>query len=1573
MSSARACATLPHKLVVHPENAFRHRNYKVYCLFYLPGDDPQYNAMADSYQIQDLPRPAKQGLYDPQFEHDACGVGLVANIKGIKSHTIVSQGLEALINLGHRGASGADPDTGDGAGILVQMPHEFFAKECADLQIALPDRGEYGVGMVFLPTDADRRAACQEAIERVVQQEGQAFLGWRDVPVSPSTIGTLAARVSPVIRQFFVGRAGDNGDRIPLELRLYIIRKQIEKAVASSDTANSDDFYICSLSSNRVVYKGLIMARQLEHFYHDLDDDSMVTSFALVHSRFSTNTLGSWKLAHPYRFTIHNGEINTLRGNINWMAARESMLSSPLLGAEMDKLRPVITPGQSDTATLDNVLELLLATGRSLPHAMMMQIPEAWAEHIPMDQAKKDFYEYHSSLMEPWDGPALVIGTDGTKVCAILDRNGLRPCRYLVTSDDLLVMASETGVIDIPDEKVLYKWRIQPGRMFMLDTEEGRIIDDAEIKTQLSSQQPYGTWLRDHRVTMEALPEPSRVQGLDLDTLVARQAAFGYTQEDLRMIMAPMAENGAEPVGSMGNDAPLAILSDQGPLLFSYFKQLFAQVSNPPLDAIREELVTSVETFIGTEGNLFEETPDQCHQLKIIEPVLTNRELEKIRGISTGRLKARTLSTLFKPGDGPGALRRAMDGLCEQVSAAVLDGCAILVLSDRGVDRDHAPIPSLLATAGVHHHLIREGSRTKVGLVVESGEPREVAHFALLFGYGAGAINAYLAFESLDSLVRDGLLTNVEDYDTAEKKFIKAVHKGVIKVMSKMGISTLQSYRGAQIFEALGLNQEFIDRYFTWTSSRLGGIGLDEIEEESRRRHAAAYLDPTVNGHQALVPGGHYQWRHNGEYHMWNPDSIGKLQYAARANDPGSFKEFSEIADSHSKRLCTIRGLLEFKNVDQPIPIEEVEPVAEIVKRFATGATSLGSISREAHETMAIAMNRIGARSNTGEGGEDSSRYVPSPNGDSRNSAIKQVASGRFGVTINYLSSATDLQIKMAQGSKPGEGGQLPGHKVDEYIGWVRSSTPGVELISPPPHHDIYSIEDLAQLIHDLKNSNPQARVHVKLVAEVGVGTIAAGVSKGHGDVVLISGDSGGTGASPESSIKSTGLPWELGVAETQQVLVMNDLRGRIVVQTDGQLKTGRDVAVACLLGAEEFGLATAPLIVLGCIMLRKCHLNTCSVGIATQDPELRKKFVGEPEHLINYFFFVAQELREIMAELGFRTVNEMVGRVDKLDAREAIDHWKAKGLDLSDLLHVPQVPDNVATYQCQEQDHGLGKALDHELIRKSRAALEGKANAHIKSPIRNSHRTVGATLSNEVAKRYGDAGLADDTVQIDLKGSAGQSFAAFLAKGISMNLQGDANDYFCKGLSGGRVVVTPPLKSTFVPEENIIVGNVALYGATGGKAFIRGIAGERFAVRNSGAETVVEGVGDHGCEYMTSGRVAVLGPTGRNFAAGMSGGEAYVFDESDRFKSLCNLEMVDLERVEAPEDRRALRRLLEEHYRFTGSANAERIFAAWDEMLPRFVKVMPRDYKRVLQERARKERQASRGTVSTSEAVHRG
>ena len=1501
--------------------------------------------------IPPLPQHA-HGLYDPRFERDACGVGLVANISGHKTHDILEKGLEVLVNLAHRGACGCDPLTGDGAGILIQIPHDFFRAWSSEQGFELPAPGEYGVGMVFLPPDDERRQACEQLVQQVIEAEGQRLLGWRDVPVDASAIGEIARYSQPLIRQVFVGRGPGVTDEAHFERKLYVIRKVVERAVDGTDDETRRHFYVPSLSCNRIVYKGLLMGTQLMGFYEDLSDPAMASAFAMVHARFSTNTLGSWRLAHPYRLICHNGEINTLRGNINWMTARQSMFSSPMFGDDMEKLFPIITPGASDTACFDNTLELLLATGRSLPHALMMMIPEATGERVDMPQDKRDFYEYHSSLMEAWDGPALIAATDGKRIGIVLDRNGLRPFRYLVTKSDMLVMASEVGVLDVPPDEVRFKDRIHPGRMFLLDTEEARIIDDQELKETLSRRKPYDQWLADNRVDLDLLPEAPAAQAVSRDSLPSLKRAFGYTLEDLHMLMEPMAVTGAEPVGSMGNDAPLAVLSDKPQMLFNYFKQLFAQVSNPPLDAIREELVTSLEAFIGSEQNLFEETPEHCRQLKLKEPILSVADLEKVRNVSVGGLRATTCSMLFDTGEGPGALERAVERLCREAAEAVASGSSIIVLSDRGVDSRYAPIPSLLATAAVHHHLIREGVRTRVGLVVESGEPREVMHFSLLIGYGAGAVCPYLAFELLHELAEQEVTPLPVDAYTAEKNFVKAINKGVLKVMSKMGISTVQSYRGAQIFEAVGLNQETIDQYFTWTSSRIGGIGLDTVEEETRRRHAYGYADGHLSGELEIDQGGAYYWRRNGEYHMYNPESIALLQHSTGSNSYPTYKRFATLIDERERQLSTLRGLLDFKMLDQPVPIDEVEPAIEIVKRFATGAISLGAISREAHETLAIATNRIGAKSNTGEGGEDYHRFTPDSNGDSRASAIKQVASGRFGVTTNYLVNATDLQIKMAQGSKPGEGGQLPGFKVDEYIGWIRHTTPGVELISPPPHHDIYSIEDLAQLIHDLKNVNPEARIHVKLVAEVGVGIIAAGVSKGHGDVVLISGDSGGTGASPESSIKHAGLPWELGLAETHQVLLMNDLRGRIVVQTDGQLKTGRDVAVACLLGAEEFGFATAPLITLGCIMLRKCHLNTCSVGVATQNPELRKRFAGQPEAVINYFFFVAEHLREIMAQMGFRTVNEMVGRMDRLEPAAAIEHWKARGLDISPMLLLPEVPESVATYCCQPQDHGLELALDHTLIEMARPALESAQPVDIKLPIRNSNRVVATMLSGEVAKRYGEDGLPDDTIRIGFKGSAGQSFGAFLAKGISMTLEGDANDYFSKGISGGRVAIYPPEASTFVPEENIIVGNVVLYGATGGRVFIRGMAGERFAVRNSGAQTVVEGVGDHGCEYMTGGRVVVLGPTGRNFAAGMSGGIAYVLDEDGGFPARCNLDMVALEPVVGEEDLAILRGLIEEHLAHTGSRNARRVLDAWDEMLPRFVKVYPHDYRRVLEER---------------------
>ncbi|MED5428683.1 MAG: glutamate synthase large subunit, partial [Chloroflexota bacterium] len=1260
------------------------------------------------------------------------------------------------------------------------MPDEFFRSQSHTWNIQLPELGKYGVGMTFLPNNIEVSNKCKKIIEQCISEENMELLQWRAVPVDISKIGVLANQSRPIIEQFFV-QYSDHIEEQAFEIKLFILRRSIETAITEVISSEYvEDFYICSLSCNKIVYKGLVMTHQLEGFYPDLVDEDFKTSFSLVHSRFSTNTLGTWKLAHPYRFVIHNGEINTHRGNVNWMSSREQVFQSDEIGTDIGKIIPIIKPDQSDTASLDNALELLLSTGRSIEHAMMMLIPEAWGDHIPMDQGKRDLYEYHSSMMEPWDGPALVIGTDGKKVCAVLDRNGLRPCRYLVTSDDLLVMGSETGIIEIPPEKVLFKERIYPGRMFLLDTEKGEIINDSELKKNLSAQKPYGEWLKTNRVFLEDLPAGVTLPPNDPETLKNRQNAFGYTLEDFRIIMEPMASNAYEPTGSMGNDVPLAFLSDKSPILFNYFKQLFAQVSNPPLDAIREELVTSLRATIGEERNLFTETPEHCRQITIKRPVIDNEELSKIRSCTLDGLNSVTIDIVFDPRDDNG-LEKAMDKVRSQSSAAIQNGANIIILSDRGINEEKAPIPSLLATSGVHHHLIKEGIRSKVGLVVETGEAREVTHFGLLIGFGAGAINPYLAFETIGNQIANKEYLIDISSEKAVENFLAASQKGVLKIMSKMGISTIQSYRGAQIFEAVGLNQETVEKYFTGTPSRVGGIGIAELQKEAVSRHTMGFGDAkserNLEAALEVDPGGQYQWRRDGEFHMWNPTTISSLQHAVKTNNWNSYEEFAKHVDGESKRLSTIRGLLDFKYSNHPIPIDEVESAAQIVKRFATGAISLGSISKEAHETMAIAMNRIQARSNTGEGGEDPARYTLDDNGDSRNSAVKQVASGRFGVTIDYLSNAKDLQIKMAQGAKPGEGGQLPGHKVDDYIGGVRNSTPGVELISPPPHHDIYSIEDLAQLIHDLKNSNPEARIHVKLVAESGVGTIAAGVSKGHGDVVLISGHSGGTGASPESSIKHAGLPWELGVAETQQVLVMNDLRGRIVVQTDGQIKTGRDVAIACLLGAEEFGLATGPLISMGCIMLRKCHLNTCSVGIATQDPDLRKKFSGQPEHVINYFFFIAEHLRQIMANLGLRTINEMVGRVDLLDSRAAIDHWKTKGLELSQLLHMPEVPEGVAKYCVTDQDHGLEKALDNTLIEEADQALKNASKVTIRKTINNSHRTVGTTLSHQIAKTYGEDGLPNETIKLDFEGSGGQSFAAFLSKGVSIHLKGDAND----------------------------------------------------------------------------------------------------------------------------------------------------------------------------------------------------
>ncbi|MGE3488710.1 MAG: glutamate synthase large subunit [Vicinamibacterales bacterium] len=1494
---------------------------------------------------------AGAGLYRAADEHDACGVGFVAHIKGVRSHSIVRQALDLLINLEHRGACGSDPDTGDGAGILVQMPDTFLRKT---VQFLLPSAGAYGAGLVFLPHDHKAQARLRALVHHIAVEEGLAVLGWRPVPTDLARIGKSAAAVAPVFEQVFVCSA-DTGPRTRgpvFERQLYIARKRIEHETASLNLApeHRRDFYIASLSSRTLIYKGMLTATQIEGMFPDLSDPDFDSALALVHQRFSTNTFPSWPLAHPYRYVAHNGEINTLRGNANWMKAREGLLKSSVFGDELQKVLPVITPGGSDTATFDNVLEFLVMAGRSLPHAVLMMIPEPWAGNPAMDPAVRAFYEYHASLMEPWDGPASITFTDGTLIGAVLDRNGLRPSRYCITKDDLVIMASEVGVLDIPADNIVRKDRLRPGKMLLIDTGQGRIVSDDEIKRTLAGEAPYGDWLRQHQVDIENLPAAA-AERPDHQTVVRRQQAFGYTQEDLRVLMTPMAQNGEEPIGSMGTDTALAVLSDKPRLLYDYFKQLFAQVTNPPLDAIREELVTSMGSTIGPEGNLLEPGPSNCRQIKVDFPVLHNDQVAKLRHLPPGSpFRSTTLPLLYNPDDdGPG-LERAMAELCRRASAAVASGYGILILSDRGVDAKHAPIPSLLATAGVHHHLVREGTRTKCGLLVETGEAREVHHVALLIGYGAGSVNPYLAFETLDDLIRQGALPDVT-HNQAVTKYIKALNKGVLKVMSKMGISTLQSYCGAQIFEAIGLDREFVDKYFTSTASRIGGVGVKEISEEVRQRHARAFGGAVS---AALVNGGEYQWRRDGEVHLFNPDTVFKLQHATRTGQYSIFKDYTRLVDDQSRQRATLRGLFGMTPLGAPVPLDEVEPVEAILPRFSTGAMSYGSISGEAHETLAIAMNRMGAKSNTGEGGEDPARYVPDANGDSRRSAIKQVASGRFGVTSEYLVSADDIQIKMAQGAKPGEGGQLPGHKVYPWIAKVRYSTPGVGLISPPPHHDIYSIEDLAQLIFDLKNANPAARVHVKLVAESGVGTVAAGVSKAHADVVLISGHDGGTGASPLTSLKHAGVPWELGLAETQQVLLMNRLRDRIVVQVDGQMKTGRDVVIAALLGAEEFGFATAPLVVMGCVMMRVCHLNTCPVGIATQDPELRKTFAGKPEFVENFFRFIAQEVRELMAELGFRTVDEMVGRAECLDFAPAKDHWKARGVDLTQLLHVPELPAGAARRATCRQDAGLDRVLDRQIIEQAAPALEHGSPVQLSFAIRNTDRTVGTMLGYEVTRRHGGQGLADDTIAVNFTGSAGQSFGAFLPRGITLTLAGEANDFVGKGLSGGRLVVRPPRNAAFAAEENVIIGNVALYGATSGEAFVRGVAGERFAVRNSGAQAVVEGVGDHGCEYMTGGRVVVLGPTGRNFAAGMSGGVAYVLDTDGSFALNCNIDMVALEHLEEAAGIEQLRALIARHVALTGSAVGERVLQTWSTMQQQFVVVMPRDFKRVREAEAR-------------------
>lgn len=1536
-------------------------------------------------RIKNQGLPPQEGLYDPENERDSCGVGFVVDIQGRKSHQIVRRGLEILVNLAHRGATGSDPLTGDGAGILTQIPHEFFAAKAKEAGFELPAPGDYGLGFVFLPNDAKQREWCVTMLEQFIQEEGQGILGWRDVPVDNDHIGWTARDVEPVMKQIFIAR-GDKTPRDMFDWKLYVIRKRLERIVYDSDLPQKKYCYLPSLSTKTVVYKGLMLADQVERFYLDLADERFVSALALVHQRYSTNTFPTWDLAHPFRFLAHNGEINTLRGNINWMRARQSMLAGEKYAADIEKVFPVYTTGGSDSMNFDNVLELLLVTGRSLPEAMSMMVPEPWAGHESMSDEKKAYYEYKACLMEPWDGPAAMAFTDGVVMGATLDRNGLRPSRYWVTKNGWVIMASEAGVLQIPPEEVESKGRLRPGRMFLVDTVAGRIIADDEIKKSLAAKHPYRQWLNENQIKLDDLPKvkleknghatnghaPS-TNGHAHDSLLEQQRAFGYTLEDLRILMAPMALDGAEAIGSMGSDTPIAVLSNRPQLLYNYFKQLFAQVTNPPLDAIREEIVTMLITTIGCEGNLLAETPEQARLLRLETPCISDEQLARIRSLNQPGFKSHTISMLFPAAEGAVGMRRRIDEILIEVSDAIVAGATILILSDRGVSKTLAPIPALLGCSAVHQHLVRERTRTRCGLVVETGDAREVHHFALLTAYGAGAVNPYLAFETIHQMQREGFFPADVPVEKLEKNFIKAVGKGLLKVASKMGISTQQSYRGAQIFEAIGLNKQFVEEFFTRTPSRIQGIGLETIAEESLKWHETAFPKTKVPETLDLDVGGQYQWRRKGEAHLFNPETIARLQLASRLNSHEEFKRFCAGIDLQEQQLLTLRGLLELKTAPQPIPLSEVEPAKEIVKRFATGAMSYGSISKEAHETLAIAMNRIGGKSNTGEGGEDPARYTLDPNGDDRNSAIKQVASGRFGVTSNYLVHAQELQIKMAQGAKPGEGGQLPGHKIDKEIGRIRHSTPGVGLISPPPHHDIYSIEDLAQLIHDLKNSNRDARISVKLVAEVGVGTVAAGVAKGKSDVVLISGYDGGTGASPLTSIKHAGIPWELGLAETHQVLVKNDLRGRIIVQTDGQLRTPRDIAIATLLGAEEWGIATASLVTIGCIMMRKCHLNTCPVGIATQDPALRAKFNGTPENVVNYFILVAEGLREIMASMGFRTVNEMVGRVDMLDARKAVTHWKAKGLDFSDMLHKPVVPPHIKTYCAEKQDHGIARSLDvTTLLDLCKPALEHGTPVKHELPIKNVNRTVGTILSSEVTKKYGPKGLPEDTIQLNFRGTAGQSIGAFAVPGVTIRVEGDVNDYCGKGLSGGKVIVYPDRNSTFPAEQNIVAGNVVLYGATAGEVYLRGIAGERFCVRNSGAKAVVEGVGDHGCEYMTGGIAIILGETGRNFAAGMSGGIAYVLDEKGSFPRLVNKELVELEPMNES-DEHEVQRLIRRHVEYTGSARGEDVLNRWSEVKAKFVKVMPVDYKKAL-EAMHKEKQAASGTPAAELAeVARG
>jgi glutamate synthase domain-containing protein 2/glutamate synthase domain-containing protein 1/glutamate synthase domain-containing protein 3 len=1505
-----------------------------------------------------------QGMYNPVFEHDACGMGFVADVKGRKSRSIIDKGLDILKNLEHRGAVGADPKTGDGAGILIQMPDEFMRKVASEKKIKLPAAGKYGVGMMFLPQDPIMRKAIENIVEKIVIDENQKFLGWRDVPVDATVPGVGAKITQPFIRQCFIGLNKSIATQDEFERKLYLIRRIIDHRVRAEIKCDRSKYYVPSFSSKVLIYKGMLLAPQITDFYKDLSDKDMKTAMAMIHLRFSTNTFPTWDLAHPFRMIAHNGEINTLRGNKNWMTARQAVMESPYFGKDLRRMLPIVMEGQSDSATFDSVLELLVMCGRSVPHAMMMMIPEAWSKNDLMDPDRKAFYEYHATMMEPWDGPAAVVFTDGDIIGATLDRNGLRPSRYVVTKDGLVVLTSEAGTFSVDADNVAKKGKLQPGRMFILDLKQGRIVEDEEVKKEIVTRKPYRKWVNENMIKLSHLPQPDNIYNADFETLHTRQRIFGYTKEDLFEVMLPMAMNGQEATGSMGTDASLAVLSEKPQILFRYFKQLFAQVTNPPIDPIREELVMELTTYVGPEQNLLAETPLHAHRLELEHPLLSNSQLEKIRNIAKGHFKSITIPLLFNPNVRHN-MRERLDQICNEAVEAVKSGISLIILSDKGLDRSCAAIPSLLATSGVHHSLLRAGLRTRTGLIVESGEPREVHHFALLCGYGANAINPYVAYETLAYLTEKGFLPDIKDYKIARNNFVKAVSKGLYKIFSKMGISTLQSYCGAQIFEAVGLDTEIVENYFTGTPTNIEGLSLEMLEEETIKRHIHA-LDPQID-QSTLDVGGLYHYRRDGENHLWNPLTISKLQQSTSKGDYKTFKEYTTLINEQDKKRVTLRSLYDLDTTGSPVPIEEVEPAKEIVKRFSTGAMSFGSISREAHTSLAIAMNRLGGKSNTGEGGEDSERFKTLDNGDSMRSAIKQVASARFGVTANYLINADELQIKMAQGAKPGEGGQLPGFKVDKIVGKIRHSIPGVTLISPPPHHDIYSIEDLKQLIFDLKNINPKARISVKLVSETGVGTIAAGVAKAHADHILISGHDGGTGASPISSIQYAGSPWELGLSEAHQTLLLNGLRDRVYLAADGQMKTGRDVVIAALLGAEEFGFATAPLVTQGCILMRKCHLNTCPAGVATQDPELRKKFIGRPEYVVNFMFYIAEEVRELMAAMGFRNMNEMIGHTEKIIPLRLTDHSKARGIDLTKPLFKPTPLYKTNSYRTKGQDHGLGNQLDIEFIKIAAPALENGTPVNIKTRIRNINRTVGAMLSGEVAKRYGDKGLPDGTIKIELRGTAGQSFGTFLAGGIEMNLTGESNDYTGKGLSGGRLIVKVPPEVTFDPAENIIVGNTCLYGATSGEMYINGVSGERFAVRNSGAFAVIEGIGDHGCEYMTGGRVAVLGKIGRNFAAGMSGGIAYVWDPNKDAEKYINHGMVDVEYLIYDEDVAELHDMIQKHYEYTGSKRAKLILDNWSHEKDNFWKIIPDEYRKALA-KLTEEKQATANMKKESE-----